>query len=65
MTFPVPIKIYPQPLLYQLNVVPEPPLPVSVIFPPASEQKLLRSVVTEIGATATGRTVTVKDTQEV
>ena len=56
---PEPTKVPPQLLVYHFKVVPEPPVAVRLISPPASEQKLFTSVEADVGATGAGSTVTV------
>jgi len=50
--FPVPIEVpEPQASAYHFRVVPDPPVAVRTIFPASSVQRLLRSTVTDVGAT--------------
>ena len=57
---PVPIAPpLPQPPLYQVKVPPEPPLALRLSVPPALEQKLLASLIAEVGAVRRAFTVTV------
>jgi hypothetical protein len=55
---PVPMAVPPQLTVYHFRLPPEPPIAVSVILPPALEQKLFLSTVTEVGATGAVLTVT-------
>ena len=55
---PVPAAVPPQLPVYHANVVPDPPLAVSEIVPASSAQKLLRSTLADVGATASAFTVT-------
>jgi len=62
---PDPTSVPPQLLLYHINVVPEPPVAVKVMFPPKLEQKLFLSVTAHNGATAETLILIVVLTQDV
>ena len=61
---PEPTKVPPQLLVYHLRVVPEPPVAVRLILPPALEQKLLTSLSADVGGVGSA-TVTVNEQVDV